>query len=92
MFNLTLQMTCRIINDLVNLNELILTLLMFETYLRMIKLNVFFNINQRILILKKVMNKKRKFILSRQINKIFNTRNELFTDSIHDFYHLTSTS
>jgi hypothetical protein len=39
--NSTLQMTFKALNDFAELNELILTLLVFETYFRMIEMNAF---------------------------------------------------
>jgi hypothetical protein len=39
--NSTLQMTFKALNDFVEFNELIFTLLVFEAYLRMIEMNVF---------------------------------------------------
>jgi hypothetical protein len=59
---LILQMTFKIINDSVELNDLISTLLIFEVYFRMIEMNVsFFTITQRVIVMKKIMKEVRKF-------------------------------
>ena len=41
-FEITLQMTFKIINDSIDFNELMFTLFVFDIYFRMIKLNAFF--------------------------------------------------
>ena len=41
-FEITLQMTFKIINDSINFNELIFTLFVFDVYFCMIELNAFF--------------------------------------------------
>ena len=79
-------MTFKIINDLIDFNELMFTLFVFNVYFRIIELNVFFFIlTQRTTAMRKIMNKIKSFIVSRQINDVFNTRNEFSTIAIHDF-------
>ena len=83
--NLELQMTLKTVNDSIESHELVSTLLMFGAYSRMTKLNAFsLTINQRAIVMKKVMNEMRKLNVNRQINDIFNTRNEFSTIHFHD--------
>ena len=85
-FEITLQMTFKIINDSINFNELMFTLFVFNFYFRMIELNAFFFIlTQRAAAMRKIMNEIKRFIVSRQMNDVFNTRNEFSTIAIHDF-------
>jgi hypothetical protein len=82
---LTLQMTFKVINDSIELNDLISTLLVFETYFRMIEINVSSStITQRVIAIKKTMNEIRKFNVIRQMNDALNTRNELSISLIYD--------
>jgi hypothetical protein len=82
---LILQMTFKIINDSIELNDLILILLIFDAYFRMIEMNVSsFTITQRVIAMKKAMNEVRKFNVIRQMNDALNTRNELSTSLIHN--------
>ena len=83
---MTLQMTFKIINDSIDFNELMFTLLVFDVYFRMIELNAFSSIlTQRTAAVRKIMNEIKRFIVSRQMNNVFNTRNEFLTIAIHDF-------
>jgi hypothetical protein len=82
---LTLQMTFKTINDSIELNDLISTLLVFEVYSRMMKMNVSSSIIiQRAIVMKKIMNEIRKFNAIRQMNDALNTRNESSINFIHD--------
>ncbi len=82
---LALQMTFKIINDSIELNDLISTLLIFETYSRMIEMNASSSIIiQRAIVMKKTMNEVRKFNAIRQMNDVLNTRNESSISLIHD--------
>jgi hypothetical protein len=82
--NSTLQMTFKALNDSVELNELILTLLVFEAYSRMIEMNAFSStIIQRSIAMRKTMNEVRKSIAARQMNDALNTRNDSFSILIH---------
>jgi hypothetical protein len=81
---LTLQMTFKVINDSIEFNDLISTLLVFEAYSRMIEMNVSsFIITQRAIAMKKAMNEIRKLHAIRQINDALNTRNDSIS-LIHD--------
>jgi hypothetical protein len=82
--NSTLQMTFKALNDSIELNELIFTLLVFEAYLRMIEMNAFSStITQRFIAMCKAMNEVRKSIAARQVNDALNTRNDSFSILIH---------
>jgi hypothetical protein len=82
---LTLQMTFKTINDSIELNDLISTLLVFDAYSRMIEMNVSSSIIiQRAIVMKKTMNEVRKFNAIRQMNDVLNTRNQSSITLIHD--------
>jgi hypothetical protein len=82
--NSTLQMTFKALNDFAELNELILTLLVFETYSRMIEMNALSStIFQRFVAMRKAMNEVRKSIAARQVNDALNIRNDSFSILIH---------
>ena len=79
-------MTFKIINDSIDFNELMFTLLVFDVYFRMIELNASsFILTQRAAAMRKIMNEIKRFIVSRQMNDVFNTRNEFSMIAIHDF-------
>jgi hypothetical protein len=83
--DLALQMTFKTLNDVVDLNELVSTLLVFDAYLRMTKMNASSSIiTQRLIAMRKIMNEVREFNASRQINDVLNTRNESTIIMIHD--------
>jgi hypothetical protein len=82
--DLALQMTFKVINNSMRSNELVLTLLVFDAYSRMIESDVFSIITQRVVVMRKIMNEIRKDIAARQINDAINTRNDSFTEIIHD--------
>jgi hypothetical protein len=82
---ITLQMTFKVINDSIELDELIFTLLMFDVYSRMIEMNVSSStITQRAITMKKTMKEVQKFIVIRQMNDALNTRNNLIITLIHE--------
>ncbi len=82
--NSTLQMTFKALNDSVELNELIFTLLVFKAYSRMIEMNAFSSIiTQRFIAMRKAMNEVWKSIVARQMNDALNIRNDLFSILIH---------
>jgi hypothetical protein len=84
-WNSILQMIFKILNDSANFNDLILILLVFDTYFQMIEMNVVFStIIQRSIAMQKVMKKVRKTIAFRQKNDVLNMRNDLNTILIHD--------
>jgi hypothetical protein len=82
---LTLQMTFKTINDSIDLNELVSTLLIFNVYSRMIESDVSsLIITQRAVVIRKVMNEIKKSLASCQVNDALNTRNESFTEVVHE--------
>jgi hypothetical protein len=82
---LALQMTFKVINDSIELNDLIFILLVFDVYSRMIEMNVSSSIiTQRTIVMKKTMNEVRKFNAIRQMNDVLNTRNGSSITLIHD--------
>jgi hypothetical protein len=84
-FEIALQMTFKVINDSIEFDELILILLVFDVYFRMIEMNVpSLTITQRTIAMKKTMKKVQKFIAIRQMNDALNTRNDLIIILIHE--------
>jgi hypothetical protein len=84
-FELVLQMTFKIINDSIELNNLISILLVFEIYFRMIEMNTSSSIiTQRAIVMKKIMKEVRKLNAMRQVNDVLNTRSESSITLIHD--------
>jgi hypothetical protein len=82
---ITLQMTFKVINDLIKFDNLILTLLVFEAYLRMIDMNVSSStITQRVIVMQKTIKEVQKFIAIRQMNDALNTRNDFIIILIHE--------
>jgi hypothetical protein len=80
-----LQMIVKTINDTVDFDELMSTLLVFDAYSRMHVMNSSISsINQRAMIIEKVMTEVRKFRAERQVADVLNTRNESIVTSIHD--------
>jgi hypothetical protein len=80
-----LQMAFKVINDLVESNELVLTLLVFDVYSRMTEFDASSStITQRFMTMRKAMKEIRQLHAKRQINDALNTRNESFTTLIHD--------
>ncbi len=70
-------MTFKILNDLIEFDDLIFILLIFEAYSRMIEMNVSSStITQRAITMKKTMKEVQKFIAIRQMNDVLNTRND----------------
>ncbi len=64
-----LQMSFKVLNNSIESDDLISTLLMFETYLRMTELDAFSStITQRFIVMKKVMNEIKRFVAIRQVN------------------------
>jgi hypothetical protein len=80
-----LQIIFKIINDFVDSNNLVLILLVFDVYSRMIEFDVSSStITQRFMIMKKAMKDVRQLHARRQINDALNTRNKSFITLIHD--------
>ncbi len=83
--NLILQMSIKAINDIVESDELVLILFIFEIYSRIHALNLSISeITQRAKTIEKVMSEVRKFRAEKQIVDALNTRNESIINSIHD--------
>jgi hypothetical protein len=82
--NSILQMTFKTLNDSINLDDLIFTLLVFDAYSRMIEMNVSsLTITQRFIAMRKTMNEVRKLNVIRQLNDALNTRNDSLSILIH---------
>jgi hypothetical protein len=80
-----LQMIVKAVNDIVDFDELMLTLLVFDVYSRMHVMNSSISsINQRAMIIEKIMTEVRKFRAERQVADALNTRNDSIVISIHD--------
>ena len=78
-------MTIKIVNDIINDNDLIFTLLMFDAYFRMQKLNSsFLIIIQKIEVIRKIMKKIRIIKTKKQISDALNIQNESITNHFHD--------
>jgi SUMO ligase MMS21 Smc5/6 complex component len=79
------QMIFEILNDSTDLNDLVSILLVFNTYSRMIEMNVSFStITQRSIAMRKAMKEVRKTVAFRQMNDALNMRNDSSTILIHD--------
>ncbi len=80
-----LQMIVKAINDTVDSDELVSTLLVFEAYSRMHAMNPpVSSISQRAIAIEKAMIEMRKFRTERQVADALNIRNESIVISIHD--------
>ena len=84
---LALQMAFKAINDSVESNGLMLTLLMFDVYLRMTESDASSStITQRATAMKKAMKEIKKLNDSRQINDALNMKNGPSVVSVHDLF------
>jgi hypothetical protein len=82
--NSILQMTFKTLNDSINFDDLIFTLLVFDAYSRMIEMNVSSStIIQRFIAMRKAMNEVRKLNVIRQLNDALNIRNNSSSILIH---------
>jgi hypothetical protein len=78
--NSTLQMSFKTLNDSTDLNDLILTLFVFDAYFRMTEMNASSStIIQRFIVMRKTINEIRKLIVARQLNDALNIRNDSFS-------------
>jgi hypothetical protein len=83
--NSILQMIFKTLNDSIDFDDLILTLLVFDAYSRMIEMNVSSStIIQRFIAMRKTMNEVRKSIVIRQLNDALNIRNDSSSILIHN--------
>ncbi len=84
-FESVLQISFKILNNSIESDDLISTLLVFETYFRMIESNAFSStITQRAIAMRKAMNEIKRFLTIRRVNDAINTRNKSSITSIHD--------
>jgi hypothetical protein len=84
---IVLQMIVKAINDTIDLDELMLTLLIFDVYSRMHVMNSSTSsIIQRVMTIEKVMIEVRKFRTERQVANVLNIRNDFIIISIHDLF------
>ena len=82
-----LQITIKIVNDIINDNNLIFTLLMFNAYFRMQKFDFSFSIIiQKIDVIKKVIKKIRIIKTKKHSSNALNIRNKSITNY---FYNLS---
>jgi regulator of protease activity HflC (stomatin/prohibitin superfamily) len=80
-----LQMIVKAINDTVDSNELMFTLLIFDVYSRMHDMNPSISsISQRAIAIEKAMTEIRKFRAERQVADVLNIRNGSIVTPIHD--------
>jgi hypothetical protein len=80
-----LQMIVKAINDTVDSDELMLTLLIFDVYSRMHIMNSSTSsITQRAMTIEKTMIEVRKFRAERQVADVLNIRNDLIVTPIHE--------
>jgi hypothetical protein len=80
-----LQMIFKTLNDSINFDVLIFTLLIFDAYFRIIEMNVLSStITQRFIAMRKTMNEVRKSIVIRQLNDALNIRNDSSSTQIHN--------
>ncbi len=78
-------MIVKAINDTVESDELVSTLLIFDVYSRMHVMNSSISsISQRTMTIEKIMTEMRKFRAERQVADVLNIRNESIVISIHD--------
>ncbi len=82
-----LQMIVKAINDTIDSDDLMLILLIFETYSRMHVMNLSISsIIQRTMTIEKAMIEIRKFRAERQIIDVLNIQNDSIIISIHDLF------
>jgi hypothetical protein len=80
-----LQMIVKTINDIVDSDELVSTLLVFDAYSRMHVMNSpTASISQRAIAIEKAMTEMKKFRTERQVADALNIRNESIVIPIHD--------
>jgi hypothetical protein len=83
--NSILQMTFKALNDSIDFDDSIFTLLVFDAYFRMIEMNVSSStIIQRFIVMRRTMNEVRKLNVIRQLNDALNIRNDSFSILIHN--------
>ncbi len=84
-FESVLQMSFKALNDSIEFDDLISTLLVFEAYSKMIENDVFTStITQRAIAMRKTMNEVKRSMIIRRVNDALNIRNESSITIIHD--------
>jgi hypothetical protein len=79
-----LQMSFKALNDSIESDDLISTLLIVETYLRITDDVLSSTITQRAIAMRKIMNEVKQLVIICQIDDALNTRNESSITFIHD--------
>ncbi len=79
-----LQMSFKTLNEFVESDDLISTLLIFEAYFRMIDNDFSSTITQRFIAMKKTINEMKRFMIIRRVNDALNTQNKSSIISLHD--------
>jgi hypothetical protein len=79
-----LQMSFKVLNDSIESDGLVFTLLVFGAYSRMADDVLTSTITQRAIAMRKAMNKVKRFVATRQVNDALNIRNKSSTASLHD--------
>ena len=83
--NIKFQIIVKTVNNIINDNDLIFTLLMFDAYSRLQKFDLLFSIIiQKINVIKKIMKKICIIKLKKQINNALNIQNKSITNYFHD--------
>lgn len=78
-------MTIKIINDIVDLNDMMFTLFMFETYLKMHVFDVSSSsIAQKFITLQNVIKKIKKIKTKRQVSNVINIKNDFIVNFFYD--------
>jgi hypothetical protein len=83
-----LQMSFKVLNDSIESDDLVPTLLIFDAYSRMIDDALTSTITQRAIAMRKTMNEVKRFMAIRRVNDALNTRNR----SIPQIYDLSLNS
>ncbi len=83
-FESILQMSFKIMNDSIELDDLISILLVFEAYSKMTDDVFSSTITQRFIVMKKTMNEIKQLMIIRRVNDALNTRNKSSAASFHD--------
>jgi hypothetical protein len=77
-------MSFKTLNEFVESDDLISTLLIFEAYFRMIDNDFSSTITQRFIAMKKTINEMKRFMIIRRVNDALNTQNKSSIISLHD--------
>jgi hypothetical protein len=83
-FESILQMSFKVLNDSIESDDLVLTLLILDAYSRMIYNALISTITQPAIAMRKAMNEMKRFMTIRRVNDALNIRNESSIMFIHD--------